>query len=212
MSLGSVRTEIPETPIAKCHKFGIAFGPERTIDPVIEQKAKQVVLHNEVDSVIFTGQPINKPRGAGLGRAYPSINRLADSKSRGKGKRAGTPPLFGSADASIEMAKEQGIVDAERAAMTWHEDEITGHAPTDPDDDGEGINGIGFRPTAAEAYQRAQRRKQQMADYRSREAREARAKRSERRRGTGSESIEEKEAARRVRFMEAEKSNVFIIG
>jgi hypothetical protein len=166
-----------------------------------------------VDSVIFTGQPTTKAQGAELRRAYPSINRLADSKSRGKVKRAGTPPLFGSADASIELANEQGVVDAERAAMTWHEDEITGHAPTDPDDDGEGINGIGFRPTAAEAYQRAQRRKQQMADYRSREAREARAKRSERRRGTGSsESVEEKEAARRVRFMEAEKSNVFIIG
>ena len=38
------------------------------------------------------------------------------------------------------------------ASMTWHDSEITGHLwnpGTDMDDDGEGINGIGFRPTAA---------------------------------------------------------------
>jgi hypothetical protein len=37
-------------------------------------------------------------------------------------------------------------------SLTWHDSEITGHAPTDPLDDGYGINGIGFRPTPAMAY------------------------------------------------------------
>ena len=68
----------------------------------------------------------------------------------------------------------------------WHESEITGHDPDDPDDDGYGINGIGFKPTSAMAAARTQRRRQQIAEYRSREAKEARQRRSERRRvGSG---------------------------
>ena len=69
----------------------------------------------------------------------------------------------------------------------WHESEITGHDPDDPNDDGYGINGIGFRPTPAIAAARAQKRKQQLAEYRSRETKEARQKRSERRRGGSGE-------------------------
>ncbi|KZF24568.1 hypothetical protein L228DRAFT_245530 [Xylona heveae TC161] len=48
-------------------------------------------------------------------------------------------------------------------------------------DDGVGLNGVGFRPTPSIAYARAQKRKQQIADWRNREAREARQRRSERR-------------------------------
>ncbi|OAL32082.1 hypothetical protein AYO20_08020 [Fonsecaea nubica] len=63
----------------------------------------------------------------------------------------------------------------------WQDSEITGHDPDDPSDDGYGINGIGFKPTAAVAWSRSQRRKQQLSDYKNREAREARQQRSERR-------------------------------
>jgi hypothetical protein len=66
--------------------------------------------------------------------------------------------------------------------MTWHESEITGHDPNDPNDDGYGVNGIGYKPTPAQAWARSQRRKQQLAEYKSREAKEARQRRSERRR------------------------------
>jgi hypothetical protein len=66
--------------------------------------------------------------------------------------------------------------------LTWHESEITGHDPNDPNDDGYGVNGIGYKPTPAQAWARSQRRKQQLAEYKSREAREARQRRSERRR------------------------------
>ncbi|KAB5518119.1 hypothetical protein GE09DRAFT_514116 [Coniochaeta sp. 2T2.1] len=121
----------------------------------------------------------------------------------------------------------EAITVAFRASMTWHEDEITIYDPDDSDDDGTGINGIGFKPTAAVAYARGVKRKQQLAEYRKREEREARARRSQRRRGTaspragsprrsvvsdasvgGSEKGEkEKEKLRRrVRFMEV--SNV----
>lgn len=51
----------------------------------------------------------------------------------------------------------------------------------DPDDDGTGLNGIGFRPTPAMAWQRMQKRKNQVQEWRAREAKEARQKRSERR-------------------------------
>lgn len=65
--------------------------------------------------------------------------------------------------------------------FTWHDHEITGHNPTDPADDGYGINGVGFKPTAAIAWARSQKRQKQVAEWKSREAREAREKRRARR-------------------------------
>ena len=67
-------------------------------------------------------------------------------------------------------------------ALWWSDTEITGHDPKDPNDDGYGINGVGFLPTAAIANARAERRKKQVAEWKNREAREARQKRSDRRR------------------------------
>ena len=96
--------------------------------------------------------------------------------------------------------------------LWWSDAEITGHGldPRDPTDDGEGINGVGFLPTPAIAYARAERRRRQVKEWKERETREARAKRGERRRrrdpdeminsecSTGSESNE-----RKVRFVES---------
>ncbi|PVH92665.1 hypothetical protein DM02DRAFT_619800 [Periconia macrospinosa] len=88
--------------------------------------------------------------------------------------------------------------------LTWQDNEITGHLADpakDPDDDGTGLNGIGFRPTPAMAYARAQRRRQQVLDWKAREAREARAKRSERRRrGVGGASSREATVEREIRI------------
>lgn len=84
------------------------------------------------------------------------------------------------------------------SALTWQDDEITGHLTgpaNDPDDDGTGLNGIGFKPTPAIAYQRAQRRKQQLQEWKARETREARAKRSQRRnRGVSARSHASRES------------------
>ncbi|KAF7593432.1 hypothetical protein BBP40_011534 [Aspergillus hancockii] len=74
-------------------------------------------------------------------------------------------------------------------SLTWHDSEITGHDPTDPTDDGYGINGIGFKPTAAMAWARSQKRQRQLADWKSRETREAREKRRERRDGVDFEKL-----------------------
>lgn len=81
-------------------------------------------------------------------------------------------------------------LEGEISDQFWHDSEITGHDPDDPSDDGYGINGIGFRPTAAIAWSRSQRRKQQLVEYKSREASEARQQRSERRKRFISESDE----------------------
>ncbi|KAI9784432.1 MAG: hypothetical protein M1816_000856 [Peltula sp. TS41687] len=94
---------------------------------------------------------------------------------------------------AMAMAKQENL-------LTWQEHEITGHFQDDPDDDGEGLNGIGFIPTPAMAYARTEKRRQQIQEYRNREAREARRLRGERRRGEKvSKPVSE---ARRVRFAE----------
>lgn len=113
------------------------------------------------------------------------------------------------------------IVDPVRAALTWQEDEITVYDPDDEDDDGTGINGIGFKPTASMAYTRTLRRKQQIAEYKKREEQEARAQRRRRRRRESDVRAEaaEEEAnaattaaaaaqARRVHFMDAEPTTI----
>lgn len=215
-TLGEGVREIPETP---SRAFTISIGPERrAVDEAVIGSARGVVLHNEVDPVLFGGKAAAMGRKkdvqkeAAIGHAYPNINSLSDSKPHSAPrKRAGTPPLFGSAEASLEINPE--ATDPDRAALTWHNDEISGHDPSDSDDDGEGINGIGFRPTPAMAYARMEKRRLQMAEYRNREAREARARRSERRRASevsvaSGQSREEKEAERRVRFLEVEKMSI----
>lgn len=88
----------------------------------------------------------------------------------------------------ISSRSKSPPLDGEISDKFWHDSEITGHDPTDPSDDGYGINGIGFRPTPAMAWSRSQRRKQQLAELKNREAREARQQRSERRKRFISES------------------------
>ncbi|KAF5971519.1 hypothetical protein FBULB1_9181 [Fusarium bulbicola] len=157
-----------------------------------------------------------KQNHGSLHHAYPPINRLSESKSRVK-KRTGSPPLRMKRPSRRPFEdpdeEEVQIVDPVRAALTWHEDEITIYDPDDEDDDGIGINGIGFKPTPALAHARAMRRRQQMAEYRKREESEARARRSQRRgRGSGVKfgRSEEQSPPRKVRFTDTEASNVAI--
>ncbi|OAA45397.1 hypothetical protein NOR_03186 [Metarhizium rileyi] len=136
-------------------------------------------------------------------------------------KTAGTPPLElqispkeGKTDAVDDseppvLDEDDTIVDPVRAALTWREDEITVYDPDDEDDDGTGINGVGFRPTPAIAHARAIRRRHQMAEYRKREEGEARARRSQRRRGEEhlSDRLQKSPPSRRVRFVDSERQN-----
>lgn len=98
----------------------------------------------------------------------PRKKRNLPAKTKARGQR-GSPPL---------------VSNAVEDPLTWHDSEITGHQQSDPNDDGYGINGIGFKPTAAMAWARSQKRQRQVADWKSRETREAREKRRERREHT----------------------------
>ena len=96
-----------------------------------------------------------------------------------------TSQAFGSTNHSSSPPRSQKMpASPPLSDLTWQDDEITGHLTgpaNDPDDDGTGLNGIGFKPTPAIAYHRAQRRRQQLSEWKARETREARAKRSQRR-------------------------------
>lgn len=94
-------------------------------------------------------------------------------------RRSRSPPPPAATSSAVNNTASSSST--EPSSLVWTDAEITGYDPMDPLDDGYGVNGVGFRPTAAVAYARTQRRKQQLADWKSREAREARQRRSERR-------------------------------
>jgi len=102
--------------------------------------------------------------------ATPAIPTRRRVLAKPKPKRKQSPP---------SPSKE---VSTKLDPHTWQEHEITGHLMQDPDDDGTGINGIGFRPTPAIAYERSQKRKMQLSAWKVRESSEARERRGERRR------------------------------
>lgn len=118
-------------------------------------------------SVAGDPAPESPPSSAAATTTTPLASSFSDQTST----RHMSPPL------------DTGLSDA-----FWSDSEITGHDPDDPNDDGYGINGIGFRPTPAMAWSRSQKRKQQLAELKNREAREARQQRSERRKRPMNES------------------------
>ncbi len=63
----------------------------------------------------------------------------------------------------------------------WHDSEITGQTLGGPDDDGYGINGIGFKPTKAMEAERRMQRRRQVSECIAREAAEARKRRAQKR-------------------------------
>ncbi|GLI80991.1 hypothetical protein PoHVEF18_009359 [Penicillium ochrochloron] len=140
--------------------------------------------HHMLDNALVT--PISTPSKK---RSTLSPHKKSDaSPSKGRKQRLSPPP----SDVPLDDP------------FTWHDHEITGHNPTDPTDDGYGINGVGFKPTAAIAWARSQKRQRQVAEWKSREAREAREKRRERRNESSGmdrlRSIHEGAIQKRVKF------------
>ncbi len=176
--------------------------------PIQVNESGHLALQTAVDPTLVR---ISKSGGNGrLQKSYPSINRLQDSKSRSR-RRAGTPPVSSKRKtAEPKVENEPEVIDPIRAALTWQENEITVYDPEDKDDDRRGMDGIGFKPSPAIAYQRDQMRRRQLAEYRRREENEARARRNQRRRvqlGTEPEA-ERKHAIARVRFSDSEPATV----
>jgi hypothetical protein len=114
-------------------------------------------------------------------------------------KRLKSPPLS-SSPSSLSSTPDS-------KALTWQPHELISYDPHDPDDDGEGLDGIGYRPTSAQQQKRDVKRRKQLEEYRSRENREERRRRSERRgikHGLEKklEGIERQRPNRRVKFLE----------
>ncbi|KAI9043759.1 uncharacterized protein KD926_003111 [Aspergillus affinis] len=114
--------------------------------------------------------------------ANPTIPNRSPKKSVSASPRKKRNPLAAAKPRSQRRSPPPPH-SAPKNPLTWQDSEITGHNPTDPSDDGYGINGLGFKPTASMAWNRSQRRQKQVADWRSREAREARERRREKREG-----------------------------
>ena len=198
-------TEIPETPDARVTiASSIMNDPQNASTPHDTTANGEDSTSNPPNTTLQERDPSSSPK------PYLAIERPIEPKPRSR-KRVGTPPPGATAthvaDGELNRYEDAEIIEPIRAALTWQDDEITIYDPEDADDDGTGINGIGFKPTPAIAYARTVKRKQQLAEYRKREEREARARRSQRRRGSPTQPLlDRKENDRKVRFMEAEPS------
>lgn len=123
-----------------------------------------------------------------------SSNRTAKKAKKAAKRKAATQ------QPDADSADEREIVDPLRASLTWQEDEITVYDPEDADDDGEGMDGVGFQPPPGLARVTAKRKLGQLAAYRRMVEQEAREGRR-RRRGRAED---EKERVTRVQFSEGE--------
>lgn len=77
--------------------------------------------------------------------------------------------------------KQISMIEKPHSPLPTHPARPSSPSTLEIEDDGYGLNGIGYKPTPQVAYARAQKRKQQVMDWRLREAREARQRRSDRR-------------------------------
>lgn len=145
--------------------------------------------HQHAAIAAALSSPLRQPHASGsstlvAGFAETQGQLLSSSPSSAASDASGPESLLAS-PMSPETASTGAIVDPLRASLTWRDDEITVYDPLDSDDDGEGVNGIGFRPSPALAHQRAMQRRRQLAEYRRREESEARERRRERRNAVG---------------------------
>lgn len=132
-----------------------------------------------------------KTKAAGKKRAKaPAATRAKRTTKKPKKKQPEEPPP------EEDGTPPREIVDPLRASLTWQEDEITVYDPEDSDDDGEGMDGVGFQSPPGAARATARKKMRQLAEYRRMVEREAREGRR-RRRGRAGDA----ERVTRVRFL-----------
>jgi hypothetical protein len=145
--------------------------------------------------------PRSSPTSSPLARQTESLTHVPTTnaspivKISPKRMRSPPPPLPTSSSARPASNQSDSIKPPPKnhrkattnvSGLTWQDSEITGHEiHRSLGDDGEGINGVGFRPTPAIAQARRQKRKHQLSEWRAREAREARQRRFEKRQQVG---------------------------
>ncbi|KAI7164346.1 hypothetical protein KC349_g806 [Hortaea werneckii] len=186
-------SEIISTPEAKSMPQATFSDSNATLVPEIQETPD---WRSQGPNGSFDHSRLNhRQLGNALDLAVPSIQ--ATKTSPRKRLASPPPPLASPKPAPVSKKPNRTssptpdqdnsayLSNDDPASLTWQDDEITGHEldANDPGDDGLGINGIGFRPTPAEAEARSQRRKKQIANWKAQEAKEARQRRMDRRRG-----------------------------
>lgn len=131
-------------------------------------------------------------------KTKPTSKKRAKAPAQSRPKRTKKPKK---PPPPPESEEEDGtppreIVDPLRASLTWQEDEITVYDPEDSDDDGEGMDGVGFQSPPGAARVTARKKMRQLAEYRRMVEQEAREGRRRRRGRVG-----EAERVTRVRFL-----------
>ena len=141
---------------------------------VLEERAKSIAEENGVNLYKKTppGRSRTPPIPGGkavwvdCGPQQPHLTKeqsLVDVLDNDKAPGTEVPkPLSIDMD---EKTDERDELTEPASSLHWDDSEITGHDPSDPEDDGEGINGIGFRPTAAMARDRAEKRRKQIEGW-----------------------------------------------
>ncbi|KAI9861528.1 MAG: hypothetical protein M1824_002420 [Vezdaea acicularis] len=143
------------------------------------------------------------------GIPFPAIHKPVSgrrSRSPPPPKRTSPPPRRSSYSPPPDSAGPEG------SNPNGSNDSSLGEPPdSDSEDSSTGLNGIGYRPTPAIAWQRKEKRREQVREYKAREAGEERKRRAERRRrGDGQNGRHSQDGegdgsgdgARRVRFAE----------
>ena len=138
----------------------------------------------------------------------PSVSSLSVNTAAANANVASINPASPNPSSPSQMRSSSPPLPApdNNDSLTWHATEITGHLIDldDPDDDGTGINGVGFRPTKQEEEMRRLKRKRQIEAWKKREEKEGRAFRWRRRAEKGLDLVGEGgglgDGGRKVRF------------
>lgn len=136
-------------------------------------------------SVNMVTPPPTRSRDSRVSTLSPEISLLLPfpiARSRSpSAKKLTTPTRCEAVTESgngMSMSVSDSSSEDDVAALWWQDEEITGHDPDDPEDDNRGINGIGYQKSRAEQSRISDRKKKQIAEWKTREAKEARALRS----------------------------------
>ncbi|PKY05912.1 hypothetical protein P168DRAFT_289321 [Aspergillus campestris IBT 28561] len=167
--------------------------------PTTEDQSQSQAQPQIRESLLLPPPPPPPPPPSPPRQNSPSVTSSPKKKPTSSPRKKRNPP---STSQRNRRSPPPPASSAAEDPLTWHDSEITGHDPTDPTDDGYGINGIGFRPTAATAWMRSQKRQKQMTEWKNREAREARERRKDRRNAGGLDlhSIRNGSIQKKVKF------------
>ncbi|MCJ1391633.1 hypothetical protein MMC18_004498 [Xylographa bjoerkii] len=167
---------IYQPPVPSCLSASFEFGTSQAEIPNSVNSSFGLTASNEYISLTDGAiTPPSIPSTPHLRPVSLSPTRTISPLPRGRRKSPPPPPRCPS---PIAEPADAGLLSTPslpaRAASS-----PSPSPPTTIELENLGLNGIGYRPTPAMAYARAQRRKQQVAEWKSREAKEARQRRSE---------------------------------